>query len=102
MSANKFDEPAQIDGDVAAIIIQSMSDFLNETAKKAKTDYSRELVFKMRLRLKKFEEALNKGMNPVSASEQVLILSSELIDLDTEVKKDPSTWQILKRSLLGK
>lgn len=56
----------------------------------------------MRLRLKEFEEALNKGMNPVSASEQVLFLSSELIDLDTAIKKESSKWQMLQRGLLGK
>ena len=102
MSANKFDEPAQTTGDVAAFTTQSMSDFLNEIAAKAKTEYSKGRIFKMRLRLKEFEEALNKGMNPVSASEQVLILSSELIDLDTAIKKESSKWQMLQRGLLGK
>lgn len=102
MSANKFDEPAQTSGDVAAFTTQSMSDFLNEIAQKAKTEYSKGRIFKMRLRLKEFEEALNKGMNPISASEQVLFLSSELIDLDTAIKKESSKWQMLQRGLLGK
>lgn len=46
MSANKFDEPAQTSGDVAAFTTQSMSDFLNEIAQKAKTEYSRGRILK--------------------------------------------------------
>ena len=102
MSASKFDKPAKTSGEVATFTTQSMSDFLNEIAKKAKTEYSKGRIFKMKLRLKEFEEALNKGMNPINASEQVLFLSSELIDLDTAIKKESSKWQMLQRGLLGK